>query len=163
MAEVKTFTDAQVEGKRVLCRVDFNVPLDGTTVTDDTRIQAALPTIQNLISRGAKLVLCSHLGRPSGTGYEEKFSLAPVAAYLGQVLNQPVAFATDTIGESARATVAALNNGEVALLENLRFDKREKKNDPEFAKALASLADIYVNDAFGAAHRAHASTAGVAA
>ena len=163
MAEVKTFTDAQVEGKRVLCRVDFNVPLDGTTVTDDTRIQAALPTIQNLISRGAKLVLCSHLGRPSGTGYEEKFSLAPVAAYLGQVLNQPVAFATDTIGESARTTVAALNNGEVALLENLRFDKREKKNDPEFAKALASLADIYVNDAFGAAHRAHASTAGVAA
>ena len=163
MSNVKTFTDADVAGKRVLCRVDFNVPLDGTTVTDDTRIRAALPTIESLIERGAKVVLCSHLGRPEGTGYQAEFSLKPVAEYLSKVLGKPVAFAEDTIGESAKATVASLGNGDVCLLENLRFDKREKKNDPEFAKELASLGDIYVNDAFGAAHRAHASTAGVAA
>jgi phosphoglycerate kinase len=163
MSEVKTYTDADVAGKRVLCRVDFNVPLDGSTVTDDTRIQAALPTIKNLIECGAKVVLCSHLGRPDGVGYQAEFSLAPVAEHLSKVLGKPVAFATDTIGESAKATVAALNDGDVCLLENLRFDKREKKNDPEFAKELASLGDVYVNDAFGAAHRAHASTAGVAA
>ncbi len=163
MSEVKTFTSADVAGKRVLCRVDFNVPLANGEVTDDTRIKAALPTIQNLIDRGARVVLCSHLGRPGGTGYQEEFSLAPVAKHLSKVLGKPVAFATDTTGESAKATVAALGNGDVCLLENLRFDKREKKNDPEFAKELASLADVYVNDAFGAAHRAHASTAGVAA
>lgn len=162
MSEVKSFADADVKGKRVLCRVDFNVPLDGTTVTDDTRIRAALPTITSLIDRGARVILCSHLGRPSGEGYEEKFSLKPVADYLAGVLGKPVAFATDAIGDSAKKVVASLNDGDVALLENVRFDKREKKNDPEFAKALASLADIYVNDAFGAAHRAHASTAGVA-
>ena len=162
MSNVKTFTDADVAGKRVLCRVDFNVPLDGTTVTDDTRIRAALPTIESLIERGAKVVLCSHLGRPEGTGYQAEFSLKPVAEYLSKVLGKPVAFAEDTIGESAKATVASLGNGDVCLLENLRFDKREKKNDPEFAKALASLAELYVNDAFGTAHRAHASTAGVA-
>lgn len=163
MSNVKTFTDADVAGKRVLCRVDFNVPLDGTTVTDDTRIRAALPTIESLMKRGAKVVLCSHLGRPEGTGYQAEFSLKPVAEHLSKVLGKPVAFAEDTIGESAKATVASLGNGDVCLLENLRFDKREKKNDPEFAKELASLGDIYVNDAFGAAHRAHASTAGVAA
>ena len=163
MSEVKTFTDADVAGKRVLCRVDFNVPLANGMVTDDTRIKAALPTIRNLIERGAKVVLCSHLGRPDGTGYQEEFSLAPVAKHLSDVLGMPVAFATDTIGDSAKATVAGLSNGDVCLLENLRFDKREKKNDPEFAKELASLGDVYVNDAFGAAHRAHASTAGVAA
>ena len=158
MSNVKTFTDADVAGKRVLCRVDFNVPLDGTTVTDDTRIRAALPTIESLMKRGAKVVLCSHLGRPEGTGYQAEFSLKPVAEYLSKVLGKSVAFAEDTIGESAKATVASLGNGDVCLLENLRFDKREKKNDPEFAKELASLGDIYVNDAFGAAHRAHAST-----
>lgn len=162
MGKVKTLADADVAGKRVLCRVDFNVPLSEGVVTDDTRIQAALPTITYLINQGAKVILCSHLGRPDGTGYQEEFSLAPVAKYLSEVLGKPVAFVSDTIGESAKQVVNSLQNGDVALLENLRFDKREKKNDPEFAQALASLAEVYVNDAFGAAHRAHASTAGVA-
>lgn len=162
MSKVKTLADADVAGKRVLCRVDFNVPLADGVVTDDTRIKAALPTISHLIEQGAKVILCSHLGRPEGTGYQVEFSLAPVAQHLAEVLGKPVAFATDTIGESAQQTVAALHDGDVALLENLRFDKREKKNDPEFAQALAALAEVYVNDAFGAAHRAHASTAGVA-
>lgn len=162
MADIKTYTEADVAGKRVLVRVDFNVPLADGVVTDDTRIRAALPTIESLIERGARVILCSHLGRPEGTGYQEEFSLAPVAAHLSKVLGKPVSFASDTIGDSARNTVAALGNGDVCLLENLRFDKREKKNDPEFAQALASLAELYVNDAFGAAHRAHASTAGVA-
>lgn len=163
MSKVKTLADADVSGKRVLCRVDFNVPLEDGKVSDDTRIQAALPTISYLIGHGAKVILCSHLGRPEGTGYQAEFSLAPVAEHLSKVLGKPVAFATDTIGDSAKECVANLNDGDVVLLENLRFDKREKKNDPEFAKELASLADVYVNDAFGAAHRAHASTAGVAA
>lgn len=162
MGKVKTLADADVSGKRVLCRVDFNVPLSNGEVSDDTRIQAALPTITYLIEHGAKVILCSHLGRPDGTGYQAEYSLAPVACYLSKVLGKPVAFATDTIGDSAKEVVASLKNGDVALLENLRFDKREKKNDPEFAKELASLAEVYVNDAFGAAHRAHASTAGVA-
>lgn len=162
MGKVKTLADADVSGKRVLCRVDFNVPLSNGEVSDDTRIQAALPTIIYLIEHGAKVILCSHLGRPDGTGYQAEYSLAPVARYLSKVLGKPVAFATDTIGDSAKEVVASLKNGDVALLENLRFDKREKKNDPEFAKELASLAEVYVNDAFGAAHRAHASTAGVA-
>lgn len=162
MGKVKTLADADVSGKRVLCRVDFNVPLSNGEVSDDTRIQAALPTITYLIEHGAKVILCSHLGRPDGTGYQAEYSLAPVARYLSKVLGKPVAFATDTIGDSAKEVVASLKNGDVALLENLRFDKREKKNDPEFAKELASLAEVYVNDAFGAAHRAHASTAGVA-
>lgn len=163
MSKVKTLADADVKGKRVLCRVDFNVPLADGVVTDDMRVQAAMPTIDYLVEHGAKVVLCSHLGRPEGTGYQEEFSLAPVAKHLSQVLGKTVRFATDTIGESAQKVASELSDGEVALLENLRFDKREKKNDPEFAQALASLADVYVNDAFGAAHRAHASTAGVTA
>lgn len=163
MGKVKTLGDAEVAGKRVLCRVDFNVPLKDGKVSDDTRIKAALPTITYLIDHGAKLILCSHLGRPDGTGYQAEFSLAPVAEHLSHVLGKKVAFATDTIGDCAKAAVEKLKDGEVLLLENLRFDKREKKNDPEFAQSLASLAEVYVNDAFGAAHRAHASTAGVAA
>lgn len=162
MSDLKLYTDADVSGKRVLVRVDFNVPLKDGKVEDDTRIRAALPTIEYLIDHDARVILASHLGRPDGTGYQEEFSLASVAAYLQDLIGKPVAFATDTIGDSAKETVAALEDGDVALLENLRFDKREKKNDPEFARELASLADLYINDAFGAAHRAHASTAGVA-
>lgn len=162
MSTVKSFTDVDVAGKRVLVRVDFNVPLKDGVVVDDTRIKAALPTINDLMNRGARVVLCSHLGRPDGTGYQEEFTLAPVAKHLAELLGKPVAFAADTIGESAKQTVAALGDGDVCLLENVRFDKREKKNDPGFARDLASLADLYVNDAFGAAHRAHASTTGVA-
>jgi phosphoglycerate kinase len=162
MSDIKLYTDADVAGKRVLVRVDFNVPLEDGKVTDDTRIRAALPTIEYLLDHEARVILVSHLGRPEGTGYEAEFSLAPVAAYLQELIGKPVAFATDTIGESAKQTAASLDNGQIALLENVRFDKREKKNDPEFARELASLADIYINDAFGAAHRAHASTAGVA-
>lgn len=162
MAEIKTIDDAEVAGKRVLVRVDFNVPLDGETVTDDTRIRAALPTIQKLVDEGARVVLMSHLGRPAGEGFEEKFSLRPAAGRLAELLGRDVAFAADTVGEDARAKVAALGNGDLVLLENLRFDKREKKNDPAFCEELAALGDLYVNDAFGTAHRAHASTAGVA-
>lgn len=162
MSDIKQYSDAEVAGKRVLVRVDFNVPLKDGKVEDDTRIRAALPTIEYLIDEGAKVVLMSHLGRPDGTGYQAEFSLEPVAHYLSTMLGKPVAFATDTVGDSAHAVVAAMNDGDVALLENLRFDKREKANDPEFAEALASLGDLYINDAFGAAHRAHASTSGVA-
>jgi phosphoglycerate kinase len=160
---VKKLQDAPVEGKRVLVRVDFNVPLDGDAVTDDTRIRAALPTIQYLVDHKAKVVLMSHLGRPAGEGFEAKFSLAPAAARLAELIDAPVSFASDTVGPEAHKLVDALGDGEIVLLENLRFDKGEKKNDPAFCEKLAELGDLYVNDAFGTAHRAHASTAGVAA
>jgi phosphoglycerate kinase len=163
MTSIKTIDEAPVRGKRVLVRVDFNVPLDGTTVTDDTRIRAALPTIEMLLSKDARVILMSHLGRPAGTGFEEKYSLRPAADYLATLIDAPVIFAEDTVGKDAHAKAEALQDGEVLVLENLRFDPREKKNDPVFCEELASLGEIYVNDAFGAAHRAHASTAGVAA
>lgn len=159
---IKTIEGVDVAGKKVLVRVDFNVPCKDGSVTDDTRIRAALPTIQHLLEGGAKVILMSHLGRPEGTGYEEKFTLAPAAAHLATLVDAPVAFAADTVGEDARAKIDAMEDGSIVVLENLRFDKREKKNDPGFCKELASLADIYVNDAFGTAHRAHASTTGVA-
>jgi phosphoglycerate kinase len=150
-----------LRGRRVLVRVDFNVPLDDGVVGDDTRIRAARETIDDLRARGAKVILCSHLGRPKGRVADE-FSLRPVAAYLGKLLGTHVAFAKDCIGPAAEAAVAKLGNGDVLLLENVRFHAGEEQNDPEFAAALAALADAYVNDAFGAAHRAHASTEGVA-
>ncbi|MGY2837522.1 phosphoglycerate kinase [Thermostichus sp. MS-CIW-41] len=159
-------------GKRVLVRADFNVPLDAQgNITDDTRIRAALPTVQALIQAGAKVILASHLGRPVKKDKEtgavkiarEGNSLAPVATRLSQLLGQPVAFAPDCIGPEAEAVVNRLENGQVALLENVRFYPEEEDNDPEFARKLASLADLFVNDAFGSAHRAHASTAGVTA
>lgn len=158
----KTIEDVNVAGKRVLVRVDFNVPLSKNgEITDETRIQAALPTIQYLIDHKAKVILCSHLGRPKGE-VKPEFSLAPVAKRLAQLLDTKVVFAKDVVGESADAAVAACQEGEVVLLENLRFHKEETKNDPAFAKKLASYGDLFVNDAFGTAHRAHASTAGVA-
>lgn len=163
MSSIKSLDTADVAGKRVLCRVDFNVPVADGIVTDDTRIKAALPTIRYLIDHDAKVILMSHLGRPAGTGYEEKFSLKPVAQRLSSLLGIPVAFASDTIGPNAHALEGEMSDGDVLLLENLRFDKREKKNDSEFCADLAKLGDVYVNDAFGTAHRAHASTAGVAA
>ena len=163
MSDIKSVEELDACGKRVLVRVDFNVPVADGQVSDDTRIRAALPTITTLIDAGARVILVSHLGRPAGEGYEEKFSLRPAAQRLSELLGRPVAFASDTVGEDAHAKVAALGNGDVVVLENLRFDKREKKNDPAFCAELAKLADAYVNDAFGTAHRAHASTAGVAA
>lgn len=163
MADIKTIEGVDVRGKCVLVRVDFNVPVKDGVVGDDTRIRAALPTISYLVEHGAKVILMSHLGRPAGEGYEEKFTLAPAAARLAELIEAPVVFASDTVGEDARAKVADLSEGSIVVLENLRFDKREKKNDPAFCEELASLADLYVNDAFGTAHRAHASTAGVAA
>ena len=163
MADIKTIEGVDVRGKRVLVRVDFNVPVKDGVVGDDTRIRAALPTISYLVEHGARVILMSHLGRPAGEGYEEEFTLAPAAARLAELIDAPVVFASDTIGEDARAKAANLSDGCIVVLENLRFDKREKKNDPAFCEELASLADLYVNDAFGTAHRAHASTAGVAA
>ncbi len=158
----KTIKDIDVNGKKVLVRVDFNVPLDENKhITDETRIKAALPTINYLLENGAAVILCSHLGRPKGE-FNMKYSLAPVADRLKEIYPGKVTFASDVIGESAKAAVDAVKKGEIVLLENLRFHAEEEKNDPEFAKKLASYADIYVNDAFGTAHRAHASTAGVA-
>ena len=157
----KSIEDIDVSNKRVLARCDFNVPLKDGVITNDKRIVAALPTIKYLIEHGAKLILCSHLGRPK-EGWEPEFSLAPVAKRLSELLGKEVVMAKDVIGEDAKAKAAALKAGDVMLLENVRYHKEEKKNDPAFAKELASLAEIYVNDAFGAAHRAHASTAGVA-
>lgn len=156
----KIVDQIDVKGKRVFVRVDFNVPLDGTTITDDIRIAKALPTIKHLIEQGAKVVLGSHLGRPKDAP-EAAFSLKPAAIRLSEMLGKEVKMPSDCIGDEAEALVAAMEPGDVILLENLRFHKGEKKNDPEFCAALAKLADVYVNDAFGTAHRAHASTEGV--
>lgn len=161
MLNKKNVTDIDVKNKKVLVRVDFNVPIKNGEVGDDTRIRAALPTIQYLLDRDARVILCSHLGRPKNEP-DPQFSLAPVAAHLAGLIDNPVSFAPDCIGPQAEAAVKALEPGSVLLLENTRFHPGEKKNDPEMAKALASLADVYVNDAFGSAHRAHASTEGVA-
>ncbi|MRX81266.1 phosphoglycerate kinase [Eggerthella guodeyinii] len=163
MADIKTIDELDAHGKCALVRVDFNVPVKDGVVTDDTRIRAALPTIEKLVAQGARVVLMSHLGRPAGEGYEEAFSLRPAAQKLSELLGKPVVFAADTVGDDARAKAASLRDGDVLVLENLRFDKREKKNDPAFCEELAALGELYVNDAFGTAHRAHASTAGVAA
>jgi phosphoglycerate kinase len=156
-----TLDDIDVAGKRVLVRVDFNVPLRQGRVGDDRRISEALPTIEALRERGARTVLVSHLGRPGGR-VDRSLSVQPVADRLGELLGADVAVAGDVVGPSARATVEALTDGDVAMLENVRFEPGEERNDPEFAQQLASLADVYVNDAFGTAHRAHASTEGVA-
>jgi len=156
----KTIDDLNVAGKRVLVRVDFNVPLKDGKIADDTRIRAALPTIKKIIADGGRAILMSHLGRPKGQAVPE-MSLRPVADYLTGLLGKTVAFATDCIGQPAADVVAGLANGDIALLENLRYHKAETDNDPEFAKALAGLGEVYVNDAFGTAHRAHASTEGV--
>ena len=160
----KTVKDIDVAGKKVLLRCDFNVPQDKATgaITDDKRIVAALPTIRYLLEQNAAVIACSHLGKPKGE-WKESLSLAPVAQHLSQLLGREVLFAKDIIGPDAQAKAAALQPGQIMLLENLRFDKGEEKNDPAFAKALADLAQIYVSDAFGTVHRAHASTAGVAA
>ena len=160
--EKMTIKDVNVAGKRVLVRVDFNVPLnDKQEITDETRILAALPTIQYLLDNKAKVILCSHLGRPKGE-FKPEFSLKPVAARLNNLIGAKVTLAEDVIGESADKLVAEMKDGEVVMLENVRFHKEETKNVPEFAQKLASYADLFVNDAFGAAHRAHASTVGVA-
>ena len=160
----KTIDDIQVKGKRVLVRCDFNVPMKDGKITNDKRIVAALPTIKKLIADGGKVILCSHLGKPKN-GPEEKFSLAPVAVRLAELLGQPVVFANDdnVVGENAKAAVAAMKDGDVVLLQNTRFRKEETKNIEDFSKELASLADCYVDDAFGSCHRAHCSTAGVTA
>ena len=152
--------DLQLGGKRVFVRVDFNVPIKDGMVDDDSRIRASIPTIQYAIEQGARVILASHLGRPKGERVD-KYSLRPVAVHLSQVLNRPVAFAEDCVGEAAESKVNALSDGDVLLLENLRFHAEEEKNDDRFAKQLASLCDVYVNDAFGTAHRAHASTVGI--
>jgi phosphoglycerate kinase len=157
-----TIKDIDVRDKKVLVRVDFNVPMNEDTgvITDDSRIRASLPTIQYLIDRKAKVILCSHLGRPKGAP-EAKFSLAPVAKRLSELIGKPVAMTRDCIGPEAEAAAKALKSGDILLLENLRFHAEEEKNGPDFSKALAGLAEVYVNDAFGTAHRAHASIVGV--
>lgn len=162
MFQKKTIRDIDFKGKRVLCRVDFNVPLnDAGQISDDTRIVASLPTIRYIINHGGRLILASHLGRPKGKP-EAKYSLAPVAPYLGKLLGRPVAMANDCIGPDVKTLISAMKDGDVLLLENVRFHAGEEKNDPDFCAELAALADCYVNDAFGTAHRAHASTEGVA-
>lgn len=159
----KTVRDIDVDGKRVLMRVDFNVPLADGVVTDDTRIKAAIPTIQYLVDHGAKVVLMSHLGRPKGDGVEPELSLKPAADKLAELTGLDVTFVPDTYGEQAAEAVAAMEPGQVVVLENVRFDKREKKNDPEIAEKLSALGDIFVLDAFGTAHRAQGSVVGPAA
>ena len=160
----KTIMDVDVAGKKILLRCDFNVPQDKEThaITSDKRIVASLPTIRYLLERGAAVIACSHLGKPKGQ-WKDSLTLRPVAERLSQLLGQEVIFARDIVGEDAKAKAAALQGGQIMLLENLRFDPREEKNDPEFARELASMAELYVSDAFGTVHRAHASTAGVAA
>ena len=160
MFNKKTVRDIDVNGKKVLVRVDFNVPLKDGAVSDDTRIRGALPTIQYLLDQGAAVILCSHLGRPKGVA-DPKYSLKPVAEYLKGLVSNPVFFAEDCVGEAAEKAAAALKPGEILVLENTRYHAGEEKNDLELAKGLADLADIYVNDAFGTAHRAHSSTEGV--
>ncbi|MCP3956507.1 MAG: phosphoglycerate kinase [bacterium] len=157
----KTIADVDVAGRKVLMRVDFNVPLDGGRITDDRRIRMAQPSIENVLERGGSLVLMSHLGRPGGKGPEPAFSLEPAAERLADLLNRPVAFARDTIGEDAHASVGALEPGGVVLVENLRFDKAEKKGGEDFAAALAAFGDVYCNNAFGTCHREHASMVAV--
>ena len=158
---VASLTEADVSGKKVLVRADFNVPLDDSgSITDDTRIKAALPTIKDLIGKGGKVILCSHMGRPKGE-VKEELRLTPVAKRLSELLGKDVTKCDDCVGDAVASTVNGMANGDVVLLENLRFHSEETKNDPEFAKALASNADLYVNEAFGTAHRAHASTEGV--
>ena len=157
---LRTLDGVDVSGKKVVVRVDFNVPIENGEIQDDTRIRASLPTIQYAIDQGGRVILASHLGRPKGERVE-KYSLAPVAEHLSNLLAKPVAFVHDCVGEEAESRVAALQDGDILLLENLRFHKEEEKNDDGFAQQLAKLCDVYVNDAFGAAHRAHASTAGI--
>ena len=157
----KSIEDIDVSGKRVLCRCDFNVPTKDGKITSDKRIVAAMPTIEYLVNHGAKVILCSHMGKPKGE-YKPELSLKVVADRISELLGKPVTMASDVAGPDSQAKAAALKNGDVMLLENTRFEKGETKNDPELSKKLASLADIFVNDAFGTAHRAHSSTAGVA-
>lgn len=158
----KSFKDVEVTGKKVLLRVDFNVPMDDNLeITDDSRIMAALPTIHYLLNNNAKVIVCSHLGRPKGMSIP-KFSLAPVARRLSEILGKNVPLASDAIGESAHKLVDNMQNGDIIMLENIRYYKEEEENDDLFARELASLADVFINDAFGCAHRAHASTAGIA-
>src|SRR6266540_1441426 len=160
--ELRTVEAAEVEGRRVLVRNDFNVPIDDHgQVTDDLRVRAALPTLRHLVERDAKVICCSHLGRPKGKRVD-KYSLEPVAEVLGQRLGRAVAFVDDVVGDEARRAAASLDPGQVLLLQNLRFEAGEEANDPAFAERLAALAELYVDDAFGAAHRAHASVVGVA-
>jgi phosphoglycerate kinase len=158
----KSVRDIEVTGKRVFVRVDFNVPMENGAITDDTRIRETLPTIKFLIDKGAKVILASHMGRPDGQ-FVDSLRLTPAAARLAELLGKPVQKADEAVGPAVEALVSGLNNGDVLLLENVRFYAGEEKNDPELAKQFAALADVYVNDAFGAAHRAHASTAGIAA
>ena len=157
----KSIEDIDVAGKRVLCRCDFNVPTKEGKITSDKRIVAAMPTIEYLVNKGAKVILCSHMGKPKGE-WKPELSLKVVAERISELLGQEVIMASDVAGEDAKAKAAALTEGQVMLLENTRYIKGEEKNDPELSKAFADLADIFVNDAFGAAHRAHSSTAGVA-
>lgn len=161
MFNKKSVRDIDVKGKKVLVRVDFNVPIKDGVVQDDTRVRAALPTIEYLLEQGAAVILFSHLGRPKG-GPDPKYSMKPVAEYLGKLMGKPVAFAEDCVGESAEKAAASLKPGEILVLENTRFHPEEEKNDLDLARKMAALANIYVNDAFGSAHRAHSSTEGVA-